>query len=135
MPEGYTWLSLVFMKYGFGKTNIDEFLKDIEKIIHQNNETIQRLIKPFIPLYGRLRSVLEETKNEEEKSQDIIPFQWPKDLKDIGKIDVEEIEKHAQKNKYLRILRNCDKTILEQKLQVFRDICDLSKSWQKMIEE
>ena len=131
----YVRLSLVFMKYGLGKIDIDGFVKDIDKIINQNNEEIQRLIKPFIPLYGRLRSVLEETKIEEEKSQDIIPFQGPKDLKDIGKIDVEEIEKHAQKNKHLRILKNCDKTILEQKLQILRDICDLSNSGQKMIEE
>ena len=135
MPEDYTWLSLIFMKYGFGKTDIDELLENIDNIIKQNNETIQRLIKPFIPLYGRLRSVLEETKNEEEKSQDIVPFEGPKSLKEIGNIDVKKIEELAQKNKHLRILKNCDKTILEQKLQILRDICNLSNSGQKMIEE
>lgn len=95
---------------------------------------MQRLIRPFIPLYGRLRSVLEETKDEEEISKDIVPFEGPKSLKEIGTIDVKKIEEIAQKNKYLRTLKNCDKSILEQKLQILRDICDLSNSGQKKIE-
>ena len=135
MPEEYTWLSLVFMKYGFGKIDIDEVLEGIDKNIKQNNETIQHSIKPFIPLYGRLRSVLEETKDEEETGEELIPFETPKSLKDIGTIDVKKIEEHAQKNKYLRTIRKCDKTLLTQKLQILRDICDLSNAEQKMIQE
>lgn len=49
------------MQYGYGHIDIDKLMELIGNIIKKNNETIQEALKDFIPLYERLRSVLEKT--------------------------------------------------------------------------
>lgn len=54
---------------------------------------------------------------------------------DITEKDIENIQSYTVQNDHLRILKNCDKKLLEEKLEVLKNICDMSKIQDNMISE
>jgi hypothetical protein len=75
-----------------------------------------------------LRTVLQKTNDEEEKSEQLVPLDASTDITNIGKnIDVKTIADKSYENDCLKVILKTDKALLEQKLQPLKKICDMSR--------
>lgn len=117
------------MRYGFGQIDINELVAGMETIITRNNEFINELIEPFIPLYTYLRMVLEKTNAPKDEKTQIVPFGSIPDIDDMSDdIKIKDINNYVCENDCLKILITTDTSLLEEKLKPLKEICAIYKT-------
>lgn len=136
--EGYSWDSLLFMRYGFWQITLEEVREGLKKIIKRNKESVNRLIEPAIPMYNWLRQVLEKINNEKEEETQIVLFE-EEDEDGIQrmpeKIKIQDINNFVYDNECLKALLKADPEVLEEKLKPLKELCDLSKAQGNLLTE
>ena len=124
----YRWHRLSFMQYGFGQITLDGILEWLKAVIKKNNEIIKGYVERAIPLYTRLTEVLKKANDDGEKNEELVILDPSASVVKVEKeLDIKTINELTLQNDCLKIILRTDKTVLEQKLQPLKDICDLSK--------
>ncbi|MCX6824712.1 MAG: hypothetical protein NTY80_00670 [candidate division SR1 bacterium] len=119
---------LLFIQYGFGQITIDAVLEGLQLIIKKNNEILQKYLESAIPLYTRLTEVLKKTNDDGGGNEELVILDPSASVVKVEKeLDIKTINELTLQNDCLKIILRTDKTVLEQKLQPLKDICDLSK--------